>query len=95
MTMSKQYGALLSSASRDTVGDDLVGKTYDNPNDAAEYGALVALAQPGIQYTVVERTDGGQWLECGTGRSVSDVIDRMLGPMHYRVDALAGLGAVA
>jgi len=92
----KQYGTLLSSASRDTVGDDLIGKAvFENPFDAAEYGALVAGAQPGIKYTVVVREDGGAWLELGTRRSIADVLDGFLGPMHYRLDALAGVKAVA
>lgn len=68
------FAVLLSSASRDTSGDDLVGTArYTTAHEASDAGMTIEQAQPGIKSWVMRLT-AGEWRQLAGHRTAREIL---------------------
>ncbi len=73
MSMSRQFGFLLSSASA-TAGIGVLG-CFDSAGQASEAAGVIVSAQPGIKFAIMYRGGATElWREVGTERGEVEVI---------------------
>lgn len=67
-----EWGPLFSHYSEDTGAVPV----FRNPTAASKHGKDVASAQPGIEFELMQRADGGPWRSVMGNLSIRDVIER-------------------
>lgn len=68
----QQWGALLSHHSEDLGAL----QEFASQAEAVAHGRKIAAAQPGIEFEVMTRTPGDQWMSAADGETLQQVIVR-------------------